>query len=282
MLRSSITSYSPLQFGAKNIMYQEYSPAIPLFPYIDCYWIVTGEKLGANQKSTLKVLPDGCVDMIFRKHHSSEYVGTITGVMNEYMDVLISQDMLFLGVRFRPGGVRAIFRTKVDSFSGQRVHFTDLNKTWTELQDRLNANELQWMDLLNQYFLTVINKNMNAQFSNQMKNMFHQIYRHHGNIKIQQLARSGGLSTRHLQRLFYEWTGLSPKTFCRVVRFHFTLKQLSRGEFDIDSYSDQAHFIREFRTLTGVTPSKWMSDFFNTKTMNGIKLYENKTTMKGR
>lgn len=102
-----------------------------------------------------------------------------------------------------------------------------------------------------------------------------QIYRHHGNIKIEELARNEGLSTRHLQRLFNEWTGLSPKTFCRIVRFHFTLKPLKESKFDLDGFSDQAHFIREFRTLTGITPSQWMSDLFNTKTLNEIKLVEN-------
>lgn len=256
-------------------MYQEFTPATPLLPYIDCYWMVMGGKLRTTQQSTLKVLPDGCIDIVFRKCHSSGYVGTITGVMSEYMDVPISEEVFFIGVRFRPGGVRAIFQTNVDLFSGQRVHFSDLNTTWTELQERLNGDEFQWMDLLNRYFLATINKNINVQFSTHMANILDQIYRYQGNVTIQHLARSEGLSTRHLQRLFYEWTGLNPKTFCRIVRFHYTLKQLSKGTFSLDGYSDQAHFIREFRALSGVTPSRFMSDLFNTQTMNRIKLYEN-------
>lgn len=259
-----MTSYSPLQFGTSNIAYQEYTPAVPLLPYIHCYWMVTGGKLGANRCDTLKVVPDGCVDMIFEKCPSSGYVGTITGVMNRYIEVPISPNMIFLGVRFRPGGIRALFGMNADLFSGQTVSVSDLHRTWTELQERLNANELQWMDILNRYFLTLVHNHRNAQYSAQMANIFHQIYLHHGMITIQQLAEHEGLSTRHLQRLFNEWTGVSPKMFCRIVRFQYALKQLSNGRFHMDGYSDQAHFIREFRALSGVTPSRFMSDFFNT------------------
>lgn len=170
------------------------------------------------------------------------------------MDVPISKDMIFLGIRFRPGGMRAILQTKIDLFNGQSVNLSDLNKTWTELQERLNTNELQWINLFNQYFLTVLNKNTHVQFSDQIANMFHQIYRQRGNIQIQELARSEGISTRHLQRLFYERTGLSPKTFCRIVRFHTSLRHLRKGKYAIDGYSDQAHFIRKWKTFTGITP----------------------------
>lgn len=154
---SLLTPYSPLQIGSENILYQEYSPAIPLRPYIDCYWVVTRKKLDSNHISTLKVLPDGCIDIIFKKQHSSNFIGTITGVMSQSIDVPISENMVFLGVRFRPGGMRTIFQTKADLFSGQRVHFSDLNQTWIELQERLSAHEHQWIELLNRYFLSVIN-----------------------------------------------------------------------------------------------------------------------------
>lgn len=272
MLLNSMASYSPLQFGTPNIAYQEYSPAIPLLPYIHCYWMVTGDKLGENCCGTIKVLPDGCVDMIFEKCLSSGYVGTITGVTNEYLDIPVSKNMVFLGVRFRPGGMRALFRMNANWFSGQSVTVSDLHPRWAELQERLNANELQWREILNQYFLSLVRNHGNAQYSAQMANIFRQIYRHHGTITVQQLADHEGLSARQLQRLFYEWTGVSPKVFCRIVRFQYALKQLSSGRFHLDGYSDQAHFIREFRALSGVTPARFMSDFFNTNRKNGYKL----------
>lgn len=64
MVRSS--TYSSIQLGNKDIFYQEYAPAMPLLPYIHCYWKVSGEML-TNQKIMFKVLPDGCIDMIFFK-----------------------------------------------------------------------------------------------------------------------------------------------------------------------------------------------------------------------
>lgn len=66
---------------------------------------------------------------------------------------------------------------------------------------------------------------------------------------------------RHLNRMFTDSMGFSPKMFSRIVRFQYALYQmrLSTEETishyldDLD-YADQAHFQREFKEFTGITP----------------------------
>jgi transcriptional regulator GlxA family with amidase domain len=85
-----------------------------------------------------------------------------------------------------------------------------------------------------------------------------------GQVRIDDLAFQAGFSARQLRRLFLEQVGLSPKHFCRVIRFQRSLSRLpGRGRADwaqvaVDcGYYDQAHFINEFRQFSGYTPGEF-------------------------
>lgn len=72
-----------------------------------------------------------------------------------------------------------------------------------------------------------------------------------------------GFSHRHFNALFRDAVGLTPKVFSRVHRFHRMLRGMRSGtgwaEMAIDAgYSDQAHFCREFRAFSGVTPTEYV------------------------
>jgi AraC-like DNA-binding protein len=66
---------------------------------------------------------------------------------------------------------------------------------------------------------------------------------------------------RHRSRLFERHLGIPPRTVGRILRFQFTLRSLMRdpegslAELASEAgYYDQAHFIREFRLMTGGVP----------------------------
>lgn len=78
---------------------------------------------------------------------------------------------------------------------------------------------------------------------------------------VQKIAAHSGYSHRRFIELFHQAIGLTPKTYCRVLRFQQAVKQLSRMPLaDVAAsagYSDQAHLTREFRHMAGVTPAQY-------------------------
>ena len=81
------------------------------------------------------------------------------------------------------------------------------------------------------------------------------------------LANETNLSTRQLERVFREHVGLSPKTYSRLVRFDRAARGIdARGtspwtHFALThGYSDQAHFINDFKEFAGVTPAQFESE----------------------
>jgi AraC-like DNA-binding protein len=82
-----------------------------------------------------------------------------------------------------------------------------------------------------------------------------------GTLSIGALAAAEGVSRKRLIQLFRESVGLPPKRIARLVRFERAMALLLQrpavrlADIALDSgYSDQAHFNRDFRAMTGATP----------------------------
>ncbi len=80
--------------------------------------------------------------------------------------------------------------------------------------------------------------------------------------RIDALVRAGSISHRGFIARFRQATGLGPKRYARLMRLRELLQALAHtpGANLADlalrcGYSDQAHMAREFRDLTGLTPS---------------------------
>jgi AraC-like DNA-binding protein len=81
---------------------------------------------------------------------------------------------------------------------------------------------------------------------------------------IRDLARQMGRSTRTLERVFLNHVGLSPRTLARIIRIQRALGQ-ARSEPKLRwsavairaGYYDQAHFVRDFKSLVGCLPSEF-------------------------
>jgi AraC-like DNA-binding protein len=77
---------------------------------------------------------------------------------------------------------------------------------------------------------------------------------------VQSAAARVALSERHLERMFRDRVGMTPKLFARIVRFRKAFFAAHAGapfaSAAIDGgYADQAHFTREVQALTGCSPT---------------------------
>lgn len=80
---------------------------------------------------------------------------------------------------------------------------------------------------------------------------------------VANLAASLGLSERHFRRLFRAEFGAAPKTIQRLARFDRALREVhpapwEKGERADGDYADQAHMIREFSKIAGLTPAHYV------------------------
>jgi AraC-like DNA-binding protein len=91
-----------------------------------------------------------------------------------------------------------------------------------------------------------------------------------GRVRVGALAREIGWSRKHLAQRFSLEVGAGPKTVGRILRFAGARRSIDAGvaarrmdwaglAFEW-GYADQAHLIREFRAMAGVTPADYVRD----------------------
>jgi methylphosphotriester-DNA--protein-cysteine methyltransferase len=90
-----------------------------------------------------------------------------------------------------------------------------------------------------------------------------------GGIGVRNAAAALGVGERRLERAFDRSVGLSPKVLARVLRFRQAVRGLDKaagglvswaGFAALAGYADQAHFIRDFRALAGLTPVAYLRE----------------------
>lgn len=82
---------------------------------------------------------------------------------------------------------------------------------------------------------------------------------------VRKAAGVAGLSERQFRRVFEELSGVPPKRYQRALRVDRMIRQLHPAPWEPDTagdipipFADQPHAIREFRTLTGLTPADYV------------------------
>jgi AraC-like DNA-binding protein len=85
--------------------------------------------------------------------------------------------------------------------------------------------------------------------------------------RIDSIVDALNVSSRKLERQFLDQVGVSPKLYSRLVRFDRAVRHIDRrgratwAQFALaQGYSDQAHFINDFREFAGVTPTEFEAE----------------------
>ena len=81
-------------------------------------------------------------------------------------------------------------------------------------------------------------------------------------VSVSDIGNSYSISHRRLEQRFKSVLGISPKYFNKINRFQRSLAQLKKGTtLDVvftQGYYDQAHFIKEFKQFSGLSPEKYL------------------------
>ena len=233
----------------------QYTPHASLAPWVSSYWT-----LRTNGPHIVRTLPDACIDVIIT------FLGDgprafIAGAQSEARTWRSRDAVDLLGARLLPGAGRLL-----------GISLESLEEGWTPLESALprtmvsrllrdvtrNADLPKRTAVLDAFFSErLLNRALDPQLTIALRVAF----ACGGDISVAQLARSSGVHARTLARMFDRNVGLPPKRFLRIVRLQTALRALPAGTSlarvaaDM-GYFDQAHFIREVRSLLDATPTE--------------------------
>ncbi len=169
-----------------------------------------------------------------------------------------------LQINFTPLGAFRFFGFPMHEIADRMVRIEDLpGCAFSDFVDCL-ADTSDWdrrIDLAEAFVLERLRAG--AGPSNPVAWAYLRILESGGRARIDSLARTIGWSRKHLAARFRVEIGLAPKAVARIARFNRALglaRDHQTGWADVAAacgYADQAHLVREFRDLAGVTPVAW-------------------------
>ncbi|HJR28165.1 AraC-like DNA-binding protein [Pseudomonas sp. PvR086] len=210
------------------------------------------------QSANLLAVPDGCVDIVF-DCDATRPTARICGTPLAAQAVELHQNHHYFGVRFSPGVIPGFINVLAEELTERELDLLEVSGFAQRIFENIVQAPLlgDQMRLFNDYLAPRLMGRTSALTAM----VIQQALRHRGDIRIQQLEELSGYTSRTLHRQFSQDTGMSPKTFCRIIRCQAALDTLntqhdvSFSELALDlGFSDQSHFLRDFKKLVSTTP----------------------------
>jgi AraC-like DNA-binding protein len=235
--------------------YRELAPARDLHALIACRWVrVVPED---SPSTTTLVLPDGCVDLIWRDGDL-----TLAGPDRTANHAPTRPGQKILGVRLRPGVAGAVLGMPASEVLDGRFPLQDvLGRKALELTERIGERgDEAAFELLE----GLVGSEARDGGPDPLVLAATRRLGFPGS-RVEWLADALGISDRQLRRRFHRAVGYGPNTLHRVLRFRRFVSQaasvasgeqnLARMAADL-GYADQAHLTRDCRRLSGMTPAR--------------------------
>lgn len=231
-------------------MFRELQPSPRLREIVDGFWLCD-DALSATQDDPFEVLPDGCVEIVFALGKTRGRVlafGTATRGRLFHTE----PDTVYLGMRLRPARLGGLIDATADALTDQH-HPLDL--VGRRPADALLAQLSEAGSMEAQIAALEQEVGLSARARRRLDAVDRAvaaIQRHAGDIRVAELVDDIPLSRRQLERQFLQAVGLTPKQFCRVVRFQRVLARLREGPVHRAAlaaelgFTDQSHLRRDF------------------------------------
>lgn len=260
--------------------YSSYRPEGALGEFVDFFWMITDGAADRRERifpsGTSELVVNLCEDevRIYDSVRSKRYKRMSGAVFSgTYSCPFIcdaKQHQSMIGVHFRPGGAFPFLGTAASELADAHVNLEDLWGTQAgELRVKLSeANTTHnrfriIQETLIQHTCREPNQSPAVEFALRRFGTLR------GGNSTRQVAAELGMSQRRFIGLFAMQVGITPKLFCRIRRFQ-RARGLAAGHGSVRpqidwadiavacGYYDQAHFINDFRSLSGFSPSEYI------------------------
>lgn len=248
----------------------KFAPSARLRKYIKCYYYVENDD---DLSMSDTYFADGCVEAVFSigwdfyKDGVKEDWAKIIGQIIKPRSLKIVGNGQSFGIWFYPHTFSFFSNIKLFELN-DRVLSWDLlfpasiaELVANCLYEKQFARLVKGMD---DFLLTRLSPYHEKPTDRLTEQSIQYLYQNRASSSLDDLASRLRVSQRYLQKLFITKIGVSQKQFIRILRFQDILHKLSDRQSSSltnlayeNSFYDQSHFIREFKTFTGLRPSEF-------------------------
>lgn len=259
------------------LCFHQHIPSGPLGDYVALFWYFEGS---VTEPRFERLLPTGTVELVIDLNEErvrvydgddtarfDTYRGPLVcGVHSDYFVIDAVPNERIAGIHFKPGGAWPFLGVPVDETHNSHL---ELSAVWGSAADDLREQLLaarspgEMFALMERALIAASAGRLDGHPA--VRYALRRFAAGPGMESIGQVTDAVGYSDRRFIELFRRQVGLTPKLFCRVLRFQQVLQRIAHGAcFEwaevalACGYYDQSHFIRDFRAFSGLNPSAYM------------------------
>lgn len=255
------------QSNSSYYNYTEFKPQANLKAIIEKIWVFDSV-IDLTDNPHFGLIPDYTPSIIFIIPQNNSNISLfITGPNTQNVQFNTYTEQITIGMRFYPGMLHSFFSLNVSQTLNNILNLENFfdKKDLITLRKDLVASSTTFSKsaLLSSFISKYINNKL--VISDEISRVIDKIITADGALKLEELYSGLSISQRQFQRNFTKRTGLTPKEFSRIVRFHKVTRKLVKNNFRhfdtlVESgYYDQSHYYREFKEFLGMLPGKFES-----------------------
>lgn len=280
-MRSRPSGVGRTETSSAAMKYRELEPHPELAHFVKCYWVLEASKQadGRAADELERVYPDGCPELIFHRgdrfhlirNGSSERQSRalVFGQLERRIELRRPPRVETAGVRLRHAGIKPLLGIDAYTVTGTWRPLAEVAGAWgAELESAAlaAADSTEALRSIEEALVARL-PGAHARRSPAVDAAIEFLTRSGGHARIEVVARDAGIGTRQLERLFRAHVGLTPKRLAGILRLREAFGLLASGAspplIEVAGrcgYFDQSHFIRDFRRVTGLPPSRFLRD----------------------
>jgi len=261
-------------FTHNHIGYRIKIPDYPANLFVDHYVFMEGhglqnaERLFPNNKAELFFNLGGRVSGKSNSHVDAPDIkhSIVSGVRDTFFDFFPPEDFRMIGMRFTLFGFHQIFKVPAidftnNNYAAEDVFGAQVRDVREQLFGAHGCSEM--FSMMQDWIISLITGDSLSEAA--VWNKTEKILSN-SNLPVSELLNSYlGYSHRHSIQLIRDQSGLSPKDIRKIVRLDGALRRISHMTTQnwsalalASGYSDQSHFIRDFKSFTGYTPREYV------------------------
>jgi AraC-like DNA-binding protein len=246
-------------------------PAGPLSRWVENYWGLSWS-LPVGSSFVSQVLPHPACTVSLEhatrpRPGLASHAVVVTGVVTRRFDTVVAGDGAVVGVKFRPGGLAALTGSSARAWTDREVPVSEvLPEPVAASLGGIDPRTVlrDGPDAVAEALAPLTTRAPDDPTYDRVLAVVADMLDDRELVSVAQVEQRHRVSERTLQRWFSRYVGVGPKWVLARYRLHDAVSELDGGYAgalaDLAArygWYDQSHFVRDFRSLVGVTPGEY-------------------------
>jgi AraC-like DNA-binding protein len=258
------------------MLYLTYAPGLPINEFVDYFWLFDGGQTPRKER----IVPSGTIELVINlrddeirihnraqsKQHKRFSGAVLSGTYSSIFVVDAMQHESMLGVHFKPGGAFPFLGALASELTDAHVDLADLwGRSGLELRERLCvvSTHRQRFQIMEEILTDRLHRSRKGHLAVAIALG---VFGPNGtDASVRDVAHEVGLCQRRFSKVVAAQVGLTPKVFCRILRFQRVrtlADQIEKPDWaqiaSICGYFDQSHLINDFLEFSGFSPTEYL------------------------